>query len=375
MDLLVWILAWLVQMDSILNYDSVGKVIFLFVPILIYYIWFGREKFKTKFNSLFSETNEHLQITTNLFILIEIAVWAVIVLAFWDIFLVHQKITDFGQWGDFFGGVLNPILTFLTFVGLMITIILQQIELKESRVEFSRTADALNKQEEHMKIQTFENTFFKMLELHNNIVENLKFEYHVPISQYNYVERDEKATGREVFELVFNFLYSNSGNPILPLRPYISKIQNKNNHILGQYFRNLYQILKFIKKQESLLDENLQNYANILRAQLTSYELIFLFLNCFDGVSDEGQFQELLIEYSVLQHFPINKIEKIDTMINMREYYAHIDGRYDKDYAIKLFLSNGKELLLGKKALSQFYKKDKSAFDGNNIMFEKRVFA
>jgi hypothetical protein len=34
-----------------------------------------------------------------------------------------------GEWGDFFGGVLNPLLTFLTFMGLLITIILQQQEL------------------------------------------------------------------------------------------------------------------------------------------------------------------------------------------------------------------------------------------------------
>ncbi len=349
-------------MDSILNYDSVGKVLFLFIPILLYYKLNGRKKFKDKFNSIFSDNDEHLQITTNLFILIEIAVWTIIVFSFWDIFLVHQNVKDFGQWGDFFGGVLNPILTFLTFVGLMITIILQQIELKESRVEFSRTADALSKQEQHIQIQTFENTFFKMLELHNNIVENLKFKYTVPMSRHNYEAYDEKANGREVFELVFKFLYSNMGTEIDPLNPYIKRIQNKNNHILGQYFRNLYQILKFIKNQEDLLGKNLQNYANILRAQLSAYELIFLFLNCFDGVSDEGQFKELLIEYAVLQHFPINKIEKTDTKISY------------EDYIIKLFLSNGRIFFLRKKALSQFYKKDKSAFDVNNIMLSERVF-
>ncbi len=44
----------------------------------------------------------------------------------------------FGAWGDFMGGVLNPILSFLTFMGLLITIVLQQKELSEARVEFAR---------------------------------------------------------------------------------------------------------------------------------------------------------------------------------------------------------------------------------------------
>ena len=54
-------------MHSILNYESIIKVLFLFVPILIYYKWSGRKKFKDKFNSIFSDNDEHLQITTNLF--------------------------------------------------------------------------------------------------------------------------------------------------------------------------------------------------------------------------------------------------------------------------------------------------------------------
>lgn len=40
-------------------------------------------------------------------------------------------------------------------MGLLITIVIQQTELRESRLEFRRTADALVKQNEH----TFETKF------------------------------------------------------------------------------------------------------------------------------------------------------------------------------------------------------------------------
>ena len=57
-------------------------------------------------------------------------------------FLNGIKINHIGALGDFFGGTLNPILTFLTFVGLLITIVLQQAELSEARKEFKKSANS-----------------------------------------------------------------------------------------------------------------------------------------------------------------------------------------------------------------------------------------
>lgn len=54
--------------------------------------------------------------------------------------------TNFGTFGDFFGGMLNPILTFLTFMGLLITIVLQQKELRLTRKELKESSLALTEQ-------------------------------------------------------------------------------------------------------------------------------------------------------------------------------------------------------------------------------------
>ena len=344
-------------MTSILDYDSIVKIVFPCSIILLYYILSGRKKLKYRFNSLFSEDNEYLQIANNLFILIEIAILFVIILAFWDIFLVHQRIKNFGQWGDFFGGILNPILTFLTFIGLMITIILQQIELKESKKEFARTADALSKQEKHMQLQTFENTFFKMLELHNNILENLK---------YSSTEEDITAKGREIFKVLFDKFYK--GHNREPIDTYLHNIHINQNHVFGQYFRNLYQILKFIRNQEIQLNRDLQDYANILRAQLSSYELIFLFLNCFELISDEGEFKDLLIKFSFLQHFPIGGTNNFKMKYADYHDYEIFYDTYDERKIWWLTFFNNSALMIGEKAFKQFYKDDKSAFTGNELM-------
>ena len=117
-----------------------------------------------KFLQIVGFTND--KTSRNLFRLFQIAFYAVIIVFVVNLFSLLNKDTSYGTWGDFFGGVLNPILTFLTFMGLLITIILQQTELKQSRKEFQGQKEALENQE-------FDNKFFQMLNLLNNITNNL----------------------------------------------------------------------------------------------------------------------------------------------------------------------------------------------------------
>lgn len=49
----------------------------------------------------------------------------------------------FGQFGDFVGGTLNPILAFLSFMALLYTIKIQTDELKLSREELEATREEL----------------------------------------------------------------------------------------------------------------------------------------------------------------------------------------------------------------------------------------
>ncbi|MBE5147672.1 hypothetical protein HJ042_05980 [Vibrio parahaemolyticus] len=47
-----------------------------------------------------------------------------------------------GPFGDFFGGVLNPILAFISFLALLYTIYMQQVELSLTRAELERSVSA-----------------------------------------------------------------------------------------------------------------------------------------------------------------------------------------------------------------------------------------
>lgn len=65
-------------------------------------------------------------------------------------------------------------------------------------------------------------------------------------------------------------------------------------HILGHYFRNLYYTLQLADAS----DKN-DSYANILRAQLSRYELNLLFYNALSKYGST-KFNTLLVKYNIL---------------------------------------------------------------------------
>lgn len=212
-----------------------------------------------------------------------------------------------GEFGDFFGGVLNPILTFLMFVGLIITIVMQKSELVLARNEFERTANALNEQSVSSKQQVIENTFFNLLKLQSDIVESLKFNDGILCCALNV--NDDDTTGRAVFSSIISWM-TDSKNKDRSLSNYES-FQETENHVIGHYFRALYQVLKFINDSD-ITDKEKLRYSRLMRAQLSSDELTLLCFNCICPNVDEGQFRALLIEFKMLEHLQLTSAAEED---------------------------------------------------------------
>lgn len=70
-----------------------------------------------------------------------------------------------GQFGDFLGGVLNPLVAFAALLALLYATGLQRAELRAAQVELKRSAEAMLAQHEVMKQEAFEATFFRLLDL------------------------------------------------------------------------------------------------------------------------------------------------------------------------------------------------------------------
>ena len=82
-----------------------------------------------------------------------------------------DKWASLGQLGDYFGGVLNPAFALLAFVALILSLVVQRIELRYTRTELERSSNAMEAQAKLLAKQAFEGTFFNLLRLHLDRVE------------------------------------------------------------------------------------------------------------------------------------------------------------------------------------------------------------
>lgn len=277
---------------------------------MLNYLKSKKEVLYLGFESIFTSDDEKQLLKILYYMLVIAALAAIFILGLNFYFGSISK--EVGQFGDFFGGMLNPLLTFLTFFGLIATIVIQKQELKSARIEYEKTATALS-------TQAIETTFFNTLDLHHNITENLSLDILeiegsnrlslLQIASRNAVlglpERQTQFSGRLVFGATLSYLTKGSQEPDSAVVRY-REIQEDHNHVFGHYFRNLYQALKVIDgySENHLTEGDKRKYTSILRAQLSTTEPALLLINCVDGVCDQGQFRNLLVKYSMLEHLP-----------------------------------------------------------------------
>lgn len=248
--------------------------------------------------------------------------------------------TDWGVFGDFVGGTLNPVLSFLGLIALLLTIVLQSKELESTRVELERAASAQENTERVLKEQSntqikqqFEGTFFSLLEQHNKLLEKLS----TPNGRWIEMRSDLDMTRGAVFaENVANLASAKE------------RLESKNE-LCGHYFRVLYQLLKFIatncpdgkigsefnpsKIQNTPLSGEEKMYSNIVRSFLGYNITQLLAINCFCTSKDDSYWKyKLLIErYELLEHMPFKIDGKNHTLLNETKtaYQTSAFGRSD----------------------------------------------
>jgi len=78
-------------------------------------------------------------------------------------------------------------------------------------------------------------------------------------------------------------------------------VTKKYSSELQHYFRNMYYIFDYIDKNDDLSSVDKRFYSSLFRAQISSYELAFLFYNGLTVVG-EKKFKALIEKYSVLRN-------------------------------------------------------------------------
>lgn len=239
--------------------------------------------------------------------------------------------SDWGTFGDFFGGTLNPLLSFLGLIALLLTIALQSKELELTRKELGRTALAQEKTEAALSEQSntqirqqFEGTFFALLEQHNKALEKISS----PSGTRN--------SGLSDLRVIRNHVILGDHQTLSEAK----KNLEFYNNLCGHYFRVLYQILKYIATkipstnigdnfdsasiQSKPLAHNEKMYSNILRSFLSQEVTQILAINCHcqDDKDPYWKFKLLIERYSFLEHMPFDVGQRHSELLALaRNYY------------------------------------------------------
>jgi hypothetical protein len=234
-----------------------------------------------------------------------------VVVAIWGSsgLILHKWVKDSGSFGDMFGAV-NALFSGLAFATLIYTVNLQRTELKLQRKELTLTREELKGQKEQLAAQNdllrsdaFENTFFQVLRAFTDLTNSIDIHH----------SGEASIVGRDCFNNFYRHLrvsYTrikranpSVSEPELILQAY-SNFYDKFHGDVGHYFRTLYNLIKLVDRSDAT---DKRFYTNLVRAQLSSQELLLLFYNCQTNLGSE-KFYPLIEKYTLFKTLPIEKL-------------------------------------------------------------------
>ena len=284
-------------------------------------------------------------------ILLLISIFIFIVFSEWEFSSIIDE-AIIGQFGDFVGGVIGCIIAFIGIILYYEALKAQREDIKISRNLLETEIKAFNQQVEEFKLQTeelsetrkiyeeqnktmkrqrFENTFFNMLSLQQEIVANLSVESK-EVKRAEVVIKNYK--GREVFEKIYEGIdvYVWYELKTIGIKGIVDRnIENYNSNgwlisRFDHYFRHLYRIFKYIDKTDLIDEKERYDYASIVRSQLSDYELVILFYNCLaqkDNGTEENKFKPLIETYAIFNNL------REDLLAKEEHYKLYNDGAYE----------------------------------------------
>jgi hypothetical protein len=199
---------------------------------------------------------------------------------------LSESVEQWGQTGDYFGGVLNPVLAFASLLVVSFTLWLQ----------LRNKADS----DRFESLRAFETLLFELLHIHRDILASTD----ITIDWGKPTQKESK--GRDCYRFFLKRVCEQHREHFEAADPTKQSLQDSYSRFyqtakfeVGHYFRFLYHVFKFIDQSPALSGAEKVNYAKIVRAQLSSAETGLLLFNC---LSPEGErFLPLVQKYSLLQ--------------------------------------------------------------------------
>ncbi len=273
----------------------------------------------------------------------------------------------FGHFGDIIGGLVGTILTFLATILLYYTYKSQREGLKSQKKELELSRELFSK-------QNFENTFFNMLGVHRELRKEISIDsYEFGLCYNDNTVESKIINGKTFFEFAhkdfecfwkkeykgeeefgntpydlhnsdyeYESYPSSNGKTIdKSIEQHLKDITDlkypffwkKYANYLGDYFRNLYHILKYISNEKSrekkdivdetekeIINQKYKKYADILQSQMSYSELFFIFYNALTYIKVKPYIEEFdFIENLTIKNLLHPKHAQLDGMGNIKD--------------------------------------------------------
>ncbi|MBB2749810.1 UNVERIFIED_ORG: hypothetical protein GGI57_000476 [Rhizobium aethiopicum] len=206
-----------------------------------------------------------------------------------------------GQWGDAFGG-LNALLSALAFVAVLFT-------LKQQRDDLVRQQEQIFKAERNQHRQRFEDNFFQLLAVIRENRQDVRFGNSKRYLAANTKANDETQQGHFAFRAAYRemrYWVRNESDSGIELqcedlaKLYANRVHVRYESTLGAYFRLVYETLDRVERDPLLSDKEKDEFGNLVRGQMTSFEAIIAGCNALNDFAKD--FKRLVIRFRLLKY-------------------------------------------------------------------------
>lgn len=215
-----------------------------------------------------------------------------------------------GQIGDTIGGIMGP---FVAIAAAILTFLAFWVQFK-----------ANEQQREDIALERFESNLFQLIQVQEEITNNLLF---TPTDGADRLY-GRNFHGRQIFGILYNEKgFKEYGIEECIRNQGIKSYERDNDiYVLDHYFRHLYRVFKYIDEAPIFINDKKKRYeyACIMRACLSQYELIMLFYNCLSSNGRE-KFKPLIEKYAIFNNL---RVELLATDSDKELYASKFKDNY-----------------------------------------------
>lgn len=266
----------------------------------------------------------------------------------------HLDAERFGQYGDFFGGVIGSIITLASFFFLYKAFKEQRL----ANIETQETNKKIIQQNELLKKQDEQHLYWERLNQFDTQFNTLLSLYEDSLNGY---QSDDKQCGRKILnQKVASYIASTTFDNSDGYTKRVQAASNRFNGFIIKYrtlinahMRLFYQLLVLLDAPY-IVDSNKIIYLKIIRSQLTDEELILIRYNC---LTKRGQKMQMpVFRYNILKHLPL-----LD-LFELKKYKECLTQQQAN------LLSD--ELIFWKKKICSLFRQ--KTYDEESVIFEKK---